>query len=119
MDSQQADLEKPVFPTPGMTERTEAVKQAAPGTGQITISEKEWDAFQQRWEQRLRNQRQVIDNLDDARLVERNERLSLLDKLKTVHGDLDALVRTEKDERHRTNYEVLRDTLADLIKIHR
>lgn len=107
------DLKEALFPAQSVP------KQAAPGTGQIVVSEKQWDEVQQRWELRLRNQREVIDNLDAARIQERDQRAALLEKLATVREDLSALVRAETDVRHRTNYGVLRDTIADLIKVYR
>ena len=112
-------LGRTVTPEELRTAITEGTPQPPRQAGKIQVTAQEWEDLQRRWETRLANQRQVVENLDTARHAERQQRADLLEKLKTVRDDVGQLVMGEPEQRHRENYRIIRDTLDDLIRVYR
>lgn len=102
-------------------EAGEAMKKASDAPGSMVVKVAEWEGLQARWQQRLDNQRKVIDNLDDARLVSEQKRAALVERLETVIQDLNQFITdpnvANPAERQRTI--ALRDTLRDLVRSYR
>lgn len=75
-----------------------------------------WDRFlelEQRWQERLANQTQVISNLS----AEREKMLKLKGTVQDVVGDLKELIRGGiANERERNNYSILLTALEEALK---